>query len=368
MSFAGNKTGAQVDEGIRKALQMPELKGEVANFAALPGGASVGDIYLVIAATGFWPFKDKAGWYRWSGSAWIFMGNSIAAFQASMTTSSDPATNAATSTANIDNFGGVVITTTTTANAQTLQAPTDTTSGRQFIVINDDASSDPITINGTAVTTGKMVSFIWDGSAWIGPQDVSTDVTLVGTPNYITISGQEITMALIATSDIADEAVTNAKLAHIATKTMKGRTTAATGDVQDLTAAQARAVMDVEPGVDVQAFLAGLTLANLHFSDSESTGSLVSDRVITATRPGTFTGWYMNGDDTQSGSITCDILKNGVSIVASAAPSITTALRNDSTTLTGWTLTFVTGDRFTITYSGITTFTAMDTTLTYTPT
>jgi hypothetical protein len=34
---------------------------------------------------------------------------------------------------------------------------------------------------------------------------------------------------------IADEAVTNAKMAHIATGTVKGRTTAGTGDVEDLT-------------------------------------------------------------------------------------------------------------------------------------
>ena len=39
------------------------------------------------------------------------------------------------------------------------------------------------------------------------------------------------------TADIADEAVTNAKLAHIAQYVVKGRVTASTGDVEDLTAA-----------------------------------------------------------------------------------------------------------------------------------
>ncbi len=41
--------------------------------------------------------------------------------------------------------------------------------------------------------------------------------------------------------------VTNALLSNVATATIKGRTAAGTGDVQDLTAAQARTVMDVVP-------------------------------------------------------------------------------------------------------------------------
>lgn len=53
------------------------------------------------------------------------------------------------------------------------------------------------------------------------------------------------------TLTIADEAVTNAKLAHIATDTIKGRTTAGTGDVEDLTAAQVRTIINVEDGADV---------------------------------------------------------------------------------------------------------------------
>lgn len=48
-----------------------------------------------------------------------------------------------------------------------------------------------------------------------------------------------------ATAQIADDAVTNAKLANVATKTIKGRTTAATGDPEDLTAIQARAVLGI---------------------------------------------------------------------------------------------------------------------------
>jgi hypothetical protein len=47
---------------------------------------------------------------------------------------------------------------------------------------------------------------------------------------------------------IAADAVTNAKLANMATQTIKGRTTAGTGDPEDLTAAQVRTILNVADG------------------------------------------------------------------------------------------------------------------------
>lgn len=71
MAYNSSYTGPQVDEGVRKGLQIPEIKGESANYASLPGSATSGDVYLVIAATTGY----DAGFYRWSGSAWVYMGN-----------------------------------------------------------------------------------------------------------------------------------------------------------------------------------------------------------------------------------------------------------------------------------------------------
>lgn len=51
------------------------------------------------------------------------------------------------------------------------------------------------------------------------------------------------TVGTVATT-IANDAVTNAKLANMATATLKGRTTAGTGDPEDLTGTQATALLD----------------------------------------------------------------------------------------------------------------------------
>ena len=50
--------------------------------------------------------------------------------------------------------------------------------------------------------------------------------------------------AAASAANPADDSVTNAKLANMATQTIKGRTTAGTGDPEDLTAAQATALLD----------------------------------------------------------------------------------------------------------------------------
>tara|TARA_R100001463_G_scaffold28613_1_gene65535 strand:+ start:535 stop:2169 length:1635 start_codon:yes stop_codon:yes gene_type:complete len=47
---------------------------------------------------------------------------------------------------------------------------------------------------------------------------------------------------------IADDAVTNAKSANVATQTIKGRNTAGTGDPEDLTSTQVRSIINVEDG------------------------------------------------------------------------------------------------------------------------
>ena len=85
-------------------------------------------------------------------------------------------------------------------------------------------------------------------------------ITMSGTPNYITLSGQDIVRGQVdlaadvtgtlPTANIADEAATNAKLAHMTQGTLKGRAAGAgTGDATDLTLLQVLTLLMTPVGV-----------------------------------------------------------------------------------------------------------------------
>lgn len=94
----------------------------------------------------------------------------------SMTTATNPATNAAVSTDNIDSYAGVIITLTGAGNAQTLQDPTDTTAGKKFTVINHSTSgANTIEVNGITMSASESQSFIWDGAAWVPVTAIDAD-------------------------------------------------------------------------------------------------------------------------------------------------------------------------------------------------
>lgn len=78
---------------------------------------------------------------------------------------------------------------------------------------------------------------------------VMVDSTLVYTDATPLLSRAALTGDVTASAGsnvltIASDAVTNAKLANMATQTIKGRTTAGTGDPEDLTATQATAILN----------------------------------------------------------------------------------------------------------------------------
>jgi hypothetical protein len=113
------------------------------------------------------------------------------------------------------------------------------------------------TIANTAVTLAKMAnmataSLLGRNTAGTGVPEVLSATTARsllnvadGANNY---SHPNHTGDVTSTGDgaqtIADEAVTLAKMAHVATATFLGRTTAATGDVEAMTTAQATALID----------------------------------------------------------------------------------------------------------------------------
>jgi len=73
MAYESNFEGTAVDAAITKSQTMPEFKAAVANYASLPGSPSTGDVVLVTGATS----GKSAGLYRYSGSAWVFMGSAV---------------------------------------------------------------------------------------------------------------------------------------------------------------------------------------------------------------------------------------------------------------------------------------------------
>jgi hypothetical protein len=68
------------------------------------------------------------------------------------TTATDPALNAATSTAIVDAYNGTVVTLTGAGNNQTIGSPTVTAAVKKFHVINNDTSTHNLSVIANGVT------------------------------------------------------------------------------------------------------------------------------------------------------------------------------------------------------------------------
>lgn len=119
--------------------------------------------------------------------------------------------------------------------------------------------------NGVALFDGITGELIKDGgvlgsgafsAAYVHPNHTG-DVTSTG-------DGAQV---------ITDNAVTNAKLADVATATIKGRVTAATGDPEDLTATQVRTLINVADGATANDTDANL-LARANHTGSQATSTI----------------------------------------------------------------------------------------------
>ncbi len=103
----------------------------------------------------------------------------------------------------------------------------------------DDAEAAAVDAAASAVEAASYVGAATSAPSWTTPRTLSFTGNVTG-------SGVVDGTVNVATAlTIANDAVTNAMLANVATATFKGRTTAGTGDSEDLTVTQATALLHV---------------------------------------------------------------------------------------------------------------------------
>ena len=143
------------------------------------------------------------------------------------------------------------------AGAQ-VNVPTNltTSTSATTLTVNSDTGSDAILPAATGTVAGVLTAA--DKTKLDG---IATNANNYAHPNHT----GDVTSVGDGVQTIAVNAVTNTKLADMATQTLKGRTTAGTGDPEDLTAAQARMLLNVASGATalptVQALSATRNLA-----------------------------------------------------------------------------------------------------------
>lgn len=210
-------------------------------------------------------------------------------------------------------------------NDQVLIADSTQTYGVKWGTVSATVSTlnDIGNVTITSIASGEILK--WNGSAWINntlaeagiaaashthtASDITDFDTEVANNAAVAANTAKVTNAT-HTGDvtgstaltIADEAVTLAKMAHIATNRMLGRATAGTGDVEALTATQARDNMNVGTGDSPQ--FAGVNVG--HATDTTitrvSAGVIAVEGTNVQLEPSE--GGFADGDKTKLDAIT----------------------------------------------------------------
>lgn len=144
---------------------------------------------------------------------------------------------------------------------------------------------------------------------------------------------------------VADDSITNAKLANVATGTIKGRTTSGTGDPEDLTPAQARGVLNVAEGATANASDASLRDRSTHTGTQAA--STISDFSSTVSGNATVAGALQRSGGTMTGLLTVAGVK--VANGSSVSGTLTSAAHSGGVFVTGGNCTLPNEAGFSIT-------------------
>lgn len=155
---------------------------------------------------------------------------------------------------------------------------------------------------------------------------LDTNAYLTGNQT-VTLSGDVTGLGATAiTATIANDAISNSKLANMTTATIKGRTTAGTGDPEDLTATQATALLNA-----FTSSLKGLTPASgggtANFLRADGTWAAPAGGGGSSTKydPDAQTGWQYSESDFVGGATPTVTVTTGSGTGATSGSSYSTA-------------------------------------------
>ena len=144
------------------------------------------------------PSSDLMGPITWLGG--VGAGGLV-----DMDTMTDPALDTALTTAKLDTYHGVIITTVATSFDQTFGAPTTTTPGKRYWVINNDTSALSFDVIGARTITidpGEAEQFMWDGDAWIHITAADAeDITFNPASGYLSTTNVQSTFDAFITAN-----------------------------------------------------------------------------------------------------------------------------------------------------------------------